>query len=69
MATLVPSPAIQQDRQTNGLYERDFYSWSMQQADALKSRDFNAVDWDNVIEEIEDLGKTQQHNGKPFAPP
>ena len=67
MATLVPSPAIQQDRQTNGLYERDFYSWSMQQADALKRRDFNAVDWENVIEEIADLGKTQQHNWEAFC--
>ena len=67
MATLVPSPAIQQDRQTNDLYERDFYSWSMQQADALKRRDFNAVDWENVIEEIADLGKAQQHNWEAFC--
>ena len=67
MATLVPSPAVQQDRQTNGLYERDFYSWSMQQADALKRRDFNAVDWENVIEEIADLGKAQQHNWEAFC--
>ena len=67
MATLVPSPAIQQDGQTNGLYERDFYSWSMQQADALKRRDFNAVDWENVIEEIADLGKAQQHNWEAFC--
>ena len=67
MATLVPSPAVQQDRQTNDLYERDFYSWSMQQADALKRRDFNAVDWENVIEEIADLGKTQQHNWEAFC--
>ena len=67
MATLVPSPAIQQDGQTNDLYERDFYSWSMQQADALKRRDFNAVDWENVIEEIADLGKAQQHNWEAFC--
>ena len=67
MATLVPSPAIQQDGQTNDLYERDFYSWSMQQADALKSRDLKAIDWDNVIEEIADLGKTQQHNWEAFC--
>ena len=67
MATLVPSPAVQQDRQTNDLYERDFYSWSMQQADALKSRDLKAIDWDNVIEEIADLGKTQQHNWEAFC--
>ena len=67
MATLVPSPAIQQDRQTNDLYERDFYSWSIQQADALKSRDLKAIDWENVIEEIADLGKTQQHNWEAFC--
>ena len=67
MATLVPSPAVQQDGQTNGLYERDFYSWSMQQADALKSRDLKAIDWDNVIEEIADLGKAQQHNWEAFC--
>ena len=67
MATLVPSPAVQQDGQTNDLYERDFYSWSMQQADALKSRDLKAIDWENVIEEIADLGKTQQHNWEAFC--
>ena len=67
MATLVPSPAVQQDRQTNNLYERDFYSWSMQQADALKSRDLKAIDWENVIEEIADLGKAQQHNWEAFC--
>ena len=67
MATLVPSPAVQQDGQTNDLYERDFYSWSMQQADALKSRDLKAIDWENVIEEIADLGKAQQHNWEAFC--
>lgn len=28
----------------------------MQQAEALRRRDFDAIDWDNVIEEIEDVG-------------
>ncbi len=63
MATLVPSPASR----PNSLYERDFYSWSMQQAEALKRRDFAAVDWENVSEEIQDLGVTQRNEWAAFC--
>ena len=38
------------------LYDSDGYSWAVSQADALRRRDFKAVDWDHVIEEIEDAG-------------
>lgn len=41
------------------LYERDFYSWSCQQAQLLRERKFDQVDWSNVIEEIEDLGRSE----------
>ena len=41
------------------LYERDTYSWAMQQADALRRRSANEVDWDNVAEEVESVGKSQ----------
>ncbi|WP_017302723.1 DUF29 family protein [Spirulina subsalsa] len=41
------------------LYERDFYSWSCQQAELLRDRKFDQVDWSNVIEEIEDLGRSE----------
>ena len=60
MATLAASQ-LQQDPKTNGLYDKDFYSWSMQQANALKRRDFNAIDWDNIREEIEDLGASYRN--------
>ena len=60
MATIA-APDLQQGRRTNGLYDRDFYTWSMQQAEALKRRDFAAIDWDNVSGEIEDLGVTQRN--------
>ena len=63
MATLA-APQLQQEPGTNGLYERDFYSWTVQQAEALKRRDFNAIDWDNIIEEIEDLGSAQKRDCK-----
>ena len=41
------------------LYDRDAYSWAMQQADALRRRSANEIDWDNVAEEIESVGKSQ----------
>ncbi|MDZ4762139.1 MAG: DUF29 domain-containing protein [Alphaproteobacteria bacterium] len=43
----------------NDLYDLDVYSWAMKQADALRRRSANEVDWDNVAEEIEGVGKCQ----------
>lgn len=37
-------------------YDTDILAWSEQQADALRRRAANEVDWDNVAEEIEDTG-------------
>jgi hypothetical protein len=49
---------------TRSLYETDTYSWAMEQAAALRragaSRVSNAVDWENVAEEIESLGEEQR---------
>lgn len=41
------------------LYETDTYSWAMQQAKALRERSHNALDWDNLAEEIESLGRSE----------
>jgi hypothetical protein len=41
------------------LYDRDFYSWAMQQAALLRERRLDELDVENVAEEIEDLGKEQ----------
>ncbi len=41
------------------LYEKDTYTWAMQQADALRRRSANEVDWENVAEEIESVGKSE----------
>ncbi len=67
MGTAAPNPAVQQPRERKSLYDRDFYSWSMQQAEALKRRDFNAVDWENVIEEIQDLGVAQKNSYEAYC--
>jgi hypothetical protein len=41
------------------LYDKDTYTWAMQQADALRRRSANEVDWDNVAEEIESVGRSE----------
>jgi hypothetical protein len=40
-------------------YDRDFYSWSLEQARLVREGRWNAVDRDNVAEEIESLGREQ----------
>jgi type I site-specific restriction-modification system R (restriction) subunit len=41
------------------LYEKDAYSWALSQADALRRRLANEIDWENVAEEIESVGRSQ----------
>jgi len=42
------------------LYETDFYGWIQRQADSLRVRSFSNLDYDNLIEEIESMGKSLQ---------
>ena len=41
-------------------YETDYYKWTQLMAKALRERDYSSIDWDNLIEEIEDMGKSQK---------
>jgi len=41
------------------LYHQDFYTWALQQAQLLREKKFHQVDWDHIIEEIEDLGRSE----------
>lgn len=45
---------------TTALYETDFYAWTMQQAELLKNEDFAEIDLNNLIEEIEGMGRSEQ---------
>lgn len=47
------------DEPVRAEYERDFYSWLMEQARHLRERRFDALDRDNLAEEIESLGREQ----------
>ncbi|GFE67480.1 DUF29 domain-containing protein [Chroococcus sp. FPU101] len=42
------------------LYEQDFYQWIQNTATLLKEKQFDQVDWENVIEELESMGKSEK---------
>ncbi|HSF32439.1 MAG TPA: DUF29 domain-containing protein [Candidatus Tectomicrobia bacterium] len=42
-------------------YEADLYAWTKAQAEALRAKDWAALDVANLAEEIESLGREQAH--------
>ncbi|ELS34019.1 MULTISPECIES: DUF29 domain-containing protein [Pseudanabaena] len=40
------------------LYESDYLLWTQETIAKLKARDFDHIDFENLIEEIEDLGRS-----------
>ena len=44
------------------LYDRDFNLWVEEMAIALRKRDIKAMDWNNLLEEIEDMGKSEKRS-------
>src|SRR5262247_2845043 len=43
-----------------GLYDTDFYAWTQEQAALLRNQQAQALDYANLAEEVESLGKSQQ---------
>ena len=41
-------------------YEKDFYSWTQEQAELLKNGRFLELDIDNLIEEVESMGRSEK---------
>lgn len=41
-------------------YDQDLYTWSLQQAQILRERKFDQADWEHIIEEIEDMSKSEK---------
>ena len=60
MATAARIPDARQATEQKNLYDRDYYTWARQQVDALKRHDFDAVDWENITEEIEALVRGEE---------
>jgi len=42
------------------LYDTDFYGWTQRQADTLRAGDLAGLDVDNLIEEIESMGRSEK---------
>lgn len=53
--------AWEPDGPAGELYERDFYTWALRQAELVRARRLEELDLENVAEELESLGKEQAH--------
>jgi hypothetical protein len=42
------------------LFQTDFYAWTQQQVDLLKTRQWEQLDTANLVEEIETLGRKER---------
>ncbi|MBV8885391.1 MAG: DUF29 domain-containing protein, partial [Chroococcidiopsidaceae cyanobacterium CP_BM_RX_35] len=51
---------LAQELKHPSLYDTDFVLWTEKTADLLRSGAFSDVDWVNVIEEIESLGRSDK---------
>lgn len=54
------STARQIERPTQDLYQRDFFAWTQQQAQKLRSGQLSTLDAQNLAEEVEDLGRSEK---------
>lgn len=44
---------------SQSLYDRDFYAWALQNAALFKAKRFDELDFENLVEEIESMGKSE----------
>lgn len=49
-----------QKRNQNNQYDKDYYGWVLSQSELLKKKEYAKVDWKNVLEEIEGLGRSEK---------
>lgn len=45
----------------NYLYEKDFALWTERQAQYIREKNLEAIDWENIGEEIAALGRSEKH--------
>lgn len=44
------------------LYETDYLKWIETTVEKLRVRDYSNIDWENLIEEIEDMGRSERRS-------
>ena len=42
------------------LYETDYYLWVVETVRKLQTQDFKAIDWEDLIDEVSDLGRREK---------
>ena len=52
--------ATQVRPKAKNLYDADFHLWTEFQAELLRKRQFDALDLDNLIEEVQALGRAEK---------
>ncbi|MEM8830996.1 MAG: DUF29 domain-containing protein [Cyanobacteria bacterium P01_G01_bin.19] len=50
------------DSSLKQLHERDFNLWVEGIKEAIQNRDFENMDWDNLLDEIDDMGKSEKRS-------
>lgn len=50
------------DANRKNLYEADYLKWIETTVEKLRVRDYSSVDWENLIEEIEDMGRSERRS-------
>jgi len=48
------------ESKTQSLYEADYFAWIETNLQRLKDKDYSSVDWENLIEEIADIGRSEK---------
>jgi hypothetical protein len=46
---------------TTNLYEQDFYEWIETTVKLLQEKNYQEIDWENLIEEVACLGRSERH--------
>lgn len=49
------------------LYEKDFCEWSLSQANHLRNKEIDQLDFENLMEEIESLGRSDKSSLRSFT--
>ena len=44
------------------LHDRDFNLWIEKTKEAIQNRNFENMDWDNLLDEIDDMGKSEKRS-------
>jgi hypothetical protein len=48
--------------QAQTLYEADYVLWIVNTVQSIRSQAYDAVDWENLVEEIEDMGRRERQS-------